>query len=130
MRQLILAVALAAGVAQADESAIQGVIDAQIGAFLADDFGEAFTYASPSIKGMFDTPERFGRMVREGYPMVWRPGSVEYVGTDDLGGAWRQEVLVTDGDGALHLLEYSMIETPDGWKINGVRILEPPELGA
>ncbi|MEM7642395.1 MAG: DUF4864 domain-containing protein [Pseudomonadota bacterium] len=130
MRNLLLAAMMAAGAAQADEGAIQGVIGSQIGAFLEDDFAEAFTFAAPSIQGMFGTPERFGQMVRQGYPMVWRPGSVEYLGTDQIGGRWLQEVLVTDGDGRLHLLEYSMVETENGWKIAGVRILDAPEIGA
>ncbi|MEM8822928.1 MAG: DUF4864 domain-containing protein [Pseudomonadota bacterium] len=130
MKRIFLAAILAAGIAQADEGAIQNVIDQQIGAFLNDDFAEAFTFAAPSIQGMFGTPERFGLMVRQGYPMVWRPGSVEYLGTDRIGGRWLQEVLVTDGDGRLHLLEYSMIETAEGWKIAGVRILDTPEIGA
>ena len=39
------------------------------GAFKAVDFAQAFTYA-PNIKGMFGTADRFGMMVRNGYPMV------------------------------------------------------------
>ncbi|MEM8849983.1 MAG: DUF4864 domain-containing protein [Pseudomonadota bacterium] len=130
MRTLFFAAVLAAGMAQADEGAIQGVIGSQIGAFLEDDFDQAFTFAAPSIQGMFGSPERFGQMVRQGYPMVWRPGSVEYLGTDQIGERWLQEVLVTDKDGRLHLLEYSMIDTANGWKIAGVRILDAPEIGA
>lgn len=130
MKRIVLAAILAAGMAQADEGAIRGVIDDQIDAFRADDFAQAFTYAAPNIQSLFQTPERFGTMVRQGYPMVWRPGSVEYLGTERIGGRWVQEVLVTDGSGRLHLLEYSMVETGDGWKIAGVRLLEAPEIGA
>ncbi|MEM7490001.1 MAG: DUF4864 domain-containing protein [Pseudomonadota bacterium] len=130
MKRIVLAAILAAGMAQADEGAIRGVIDDQIDAFRADDFAQAFTYAAPNIQSLFRTPERFGTMVRQGYPMVWRPGSVEYLGTERIGGRWVQEVLVTDGSGRLHLLEYSMVETGDGWKIAGVRLLEAPEIGA
>ena len=54
---------------RADDAARQ-VISDQIAAFQQDDFETAFTYASPMIKGIFGTPERFGQMVREGYPMV------------------------------------------------------------
>jgi hypothetical protein len=121
---------LTAGAVQADEAAIQGVIDDQIADFRADDFAGAFDHASEGIRRMFGTPDRFGRMVREGYPMVWRPGSVEYLEARPEGPGWRQDVLVTDRDGRLHRLAYTMIETPEGWRIAGVRILPAPELGA
>ena len=51
---------------------IQTTIRSQLEALKNDDFATAFTFASPSIKYMFETPENFGRMVRGGYPMVWR----------------------------------------------------------
>lgn len=129
MKRIILAALLAAGPVLADEDAIKGVIGAQIDALEQDDFPTAFTYAAPGIQGMFGTPERFGQMVRQGYPMVWRPGSVEYLGVEVEGRTWAQDVLVTDRDGQLHLLEYSMIETAAGWKIAGVRFKERPDLG-
>jgi len=116
--------------AQTVDGAIRGVIQAQIDAFLADDFETAFGYASPMIQGMFGTSERFGDMVRSGYPMVWRPGSVEFAGLQERDGRMFQTVLVSDRSGVLHLLEYEMIETPDGWEINGVRMKRPGALGA
>ncbi|SDZ43105.1 protein of unknown function [Jannaschia faecimaris] len=133
MKGILAAVAIALGAvgsAQADEGAIQRVIGAQIEAFKADDFTTAFTYAAPNIKGMFGTADNFGLMVRRGYPMVWQPGSIEYLGTDSDGAIWMQDVLITDGFGRLHQLKYTMIETPDGWKIAGVQLLEAPEVGA
>lgn len=130
MKRLIAAILLAAGSAQADEGAIRDVIGSQIDAFQADDFETAFTYAAPNIRGMFGTSENFGAMVRRGYPMVWQPDVVEYLGARDNGATWRQEILVTDGAGRLHKLAYMMIETPVGWKIAGVQILAAPEVGA
>ena len=127
---LLLVAGLNVGPARADPDAIQGVIGDQLDAFQADDFARAFTHAAPSIRGMFGDPQRFGTMVRQGYPMVWRPGSVEYLGTEDRGGTWEQQLLVGDGSGRLHVLAYTMVETPEGWKIAGVRILEEPEVGA
>ncbi len=114
----------------ADPDAIQGVIGDQIEAFKADDFATAFTFAAPSIQGIFRTPENFGQMVRQGYPMVWRPGSVEYLRSVERGAAWTQEVLVTDAQGRLHKLAYLMVETDQGWKIAGVELLMAPEIGA
>ncbi|MGB3553694.1 MAG: DUF4864 domain-containing protein [Jannaschia sp.] len=132
MRALILAagIALWTGAATAQQDAIQDVIGDQITAFRADDFDAAFDHAAPGIRGMFGTSENFGRMVREGYPMVWRPGSVEYLPARQSGVGWMQEVLVTDADGRLHKLAYLMVQTPDGWKIAGVQLLTAPEVGA
>lgn len=130
MKRLILALTLLAGAAQADPAAIRGTIDGQMAAFSASDAAAAFDYAAPGIVGLFRTPENFAAMVRQGYPMVWRPASVEYLGTEDRGGAWTQDVLVTDEAGRLHTLEYTMIETEAGWKIAGVRLLNAAGVGA
>ncbi|SEO07381.1 DUF4864 domain-containing protein [Palleronia pelagia] len=117
-------------VAPAEDAAIEGVISAQIDAFRADDFATAFTYASPMIKGMFGTPERFGQMVQQGYPMVYRPEDVTFLDARPLGDRVQQRVMMRDTGGALHVLEYEMIETADGWQINGVRLLRAPQVGA
>ncbi|MEO0386463.1 MAG: DUF4864 domain-containing protein [Pseudomonadota bacterium] len=119
-----------AAVAQTTDRDIRSVISSQFSAFQADDFGMAFTFASPMIKSMFGTPERFGLMVREGYPMVWRPANVEFAGLEERGGRMVQTVMVTDQAGRLHLLDYEMIETADGWQINGVRLRRPSGAGA
>ena len=116
--------------AQSAGEVIEGVIQNQLNAFQADDFDTAFTYASPMIQGMFGSPERFGQMVRQGYPMVWRPAGVEYTALTERGGRLYQNVLITDQAGQLHLLEYEMIETSDGWEINGVQFKRPGALGA
>lgn len=120
---------LTMGAAQADEGAIRGVIGAQIDAFKSDDSVTAFDYAAPNIRGMFGTAGNFGTMVRQGYPMVWKPGTVEFLGARGDGAVWQQEVLITDGVGRLHKLRYTMVETPEGWKIAGVQILQAPEVG-
>jgi hypothetical protein len=124
-----MTLSLMASGAQADPQAIQGVIGSQIEAFKVDDFDTAFGFAAPNIQGMFGTADNFGTMVRRGFPMVWQPGTVEYLGADEAGTLWQQEVLITDGFGRLHKLRYTMVETPDGWKIAGVQILEAPEIG-
>lgn len=130
MIRLLLALALTACLSlpgRADDQAVCGVISAQIDAFLSDDVDTAFTFASPTIKQIFGSPERFGQMVRQGYPMVWRPDSVRFLATEDRGGRLFQTVMIRDRAGALHLLEYEMISGEDGWKINGVRLLKPSD---
>jgi len=126
----VAAVVLAGAAMAQDQAAITATIQSQIDAFLADDFETAFTYASPTIKRLFGSSERFGTMVRQGYPMVWRPGSVRYLELEEKFGGLYQKVLITDGQGVPHVLEYQMIETAEGWQINGVQILRAPEVGA
>lgn len=116
--------------AQERSEAIERTIQSQIEAFLADDFATAFTFASPGIQGLFGSSERFGQMVRQGYPMVWRPSDVQYLELQDRGGLLFQRVMVRDAGGAPHLLEYQMIDVGGMWRINGVQILRPPGVGA
>jgi Domain of unknown function (DUF4864) len=107
--------------------AIEGTIQSQLDAFVVDDFATAFTYASPTIKSMFGTPENFGAMVTQGFPMVHKPGNVQMLELREVAGNLWQRVLITDQAGASHMLDYMMIETPDGWQINAVQIL--PSVG-
>lgn len=133
MRRTFAAVALAALIAlpaAASDDAIRRVIGAQIEAFLADDFETAFTYASPGIKRLFGTPERFGAMVRQGYPMVHRPREVRFLELRTVAGSLWQRVMMTDAEGRVHLLDYQMIETPEGWQINAVQLLRGAAVGA
>ncbi|MDO9524285.1 MAG: DUF4864 domain-containing protein [Gemmobacter sp.] len=125
-----LALAVLAGPVVAQETAIQGVISGQVTAFLADDYTRAFDYASPTIKNMFGTAERFGQMVQQGYPMVHRPKDMKFLELRDVSGRLWQKVMVTDAAGALHFLDYQMIETADGWQINAVQLLAAPQVGA
>ena len=116
--------------ATAEEGPIRQTIQNQLDAFSQDDFATAFTYASPSIKSMFGTAENFGLMVRQGYPMVHRPADVQMLDLHEEGGRLWQRVMITDQNGQRHVLDYQMIETADGWQINGVRILPSPGVGA
>jgi hypothetical protein len=129
-----VAMALWANGALADDltpnPAIEGTIASQIEAFRADDFAQAFTFASPNIRQMFGTSDNFGRMVRQGYPMVWRPGQLKFLELRNEQGLLWQKVMVQDQDGIFFVLDYQMIETPDGWRINGVYLVQAPQLGA
>lgn len=116
--------------ASAQQEPIEKTIRSQIDALLADDFARAFSFASPAIKGIFGTPENFGRMVRQGYPMVHRPSAVRMLDLRDVAGSLWQRVMITDQSGRTHVLEYQMIETSEGWQINGVRLLHENGVGA
>lgn len=129
MRYVILSLAVVFGLAaplRADDGA-RAVITAQIEAFLAGDVSRAYGYASPVIQRKFGTPEQFGAMVREAYPMVWKPSDVTFLETRDIAGKLWQSVSLRDRTGAGWIVEYEMIEGEDGWRINGVRVLPAPE---
>ena len=127
---LTFALALLTLPAAAQEVPIQDTIRQQIQAFEADDFARAFTYASPTIHQLFGTPDAFGKMVREGYPMVWHPADVAMLELRFIGGAYWQRVRVTDAKGLGYLLDYQMVEGPDGWLINAVQMQNAPDVGA
>lgn len=127
MKNVLFTLCMLAGLAlapasRAEEGPVRAVISAQIEAFKADDFATAFDHASPTIRGIFGNPDRFGAMVRNGYPMVWRPAEVTFLGLETRDGLLWQDVLVRDRGGALHILEYQMEQGASGWKINGVNI--------
>ncbi len=113
---------LSAPQAVAQDADVRAVISAQIEAFEIDDFEQAFTYASPTIRQVFRTPENFGVMVQRGFPMVWRPADVRFLELQNRDGALWQDVMVRDVAGDVFILEYEMIKLEAGWKINGVRI--------
>lgn len=138
MRRLLIGLAFTgllttAQTAVADEprdSGIEAVIQNQITALKADDFATAFTFASPNIKGIFGTAENFGAMVAQGYPMVYRPDAVRMLELRRVAGNLWQRVMITDGAGKTHMLDYMMIETPEGWQINAVQLLPAAGVGA
>ncbi|MEM6727046.1 MAG: DUF4864 domain-containing protein [Pseudomonadota bacterium] len=133
IRSLFAAVLIAvglAGSAQAQDEGIQATITGQMEAFRADDFDRAFTFAAPNIKRAFGSSERFGTMVRNGYPMVWKNANVRYLELRELGGRLWQKVQIEDQQGAFHYLDYMMVETAEGWQIGAVQFLPEPGVGA
>lgn len=126
----LLTAAFLALPALAQEAPIQNTIQNQLNAFMADDFATAFTFASPTIKGLFGTSDNFGMMVRNGYPMVHRPADVKMLELREVAGNLWQRVMITDQQGRTHILDYQMVETAEGWQINGVQILPSPGVGA
>ncbi len=135
MRQLLtlaLVTLPLAAVAQdaGDSTAIEAVISDQLADFNARDVPGAWEHASPTIQGMFGTPETFGTMVENGYPMVWDNSDARFFELREEAGALRQKVMIEDPQGRAWILDYEMIELPEGWKINGVQVLPAPDLAA
>jgi hypothetical protein len=102
-------------------------------------FGRAAAWDAPLMMdrlgkygtdGVFGTPENFGAMVKQGYPMVYRPAEVQMMELREVAGALWQRVRITDQAGAGWYLDYMMVETAEGWQINAVQILPAPDVGA
>ena len=116
--------------AAAQETEIESTINRQFDAFRADDFAEAFRYATPRLQYLFQSPDNFRRMVTQGYPMVWRPAEVRYLELREIAGGLWQKVQITDENGVIHVLDYQMEQTSEGWRIAGVQILDAPGVSA
>lgn len=114
----------------AEPEDIQAAIDRQLQAFQADDFEGAFTFASPNLQQLFQTPQNFERMVTQGYPMVWKFNAFRFLELREEDGAFWQRVLITDTKGVEHVLEHRMLLTEKGWRINGVQILDSAAMSA
>ena len=103
---------------------VQATINGQFQAFLDDDVRQAFAFASPSIRSIFKTPQNFGDMVQRGYPMVWRPARVTFLDHKEVAQGRTQDVQIFDSAGTAHYLRYFVTQTPNGWKISGVQLLD------
>ena len=138
MRRVMIGLALAAslsGAVRAQDALtpnpqIKSTIQSQIDAFLADDFVTAFGFASPGIRNAFRTPENFGAMVRNGYPMVWRPEDLRFGPLREIDGALWQQVLIRDETGQSYVVEYRMEQVGGDWRISGVRVVPAQDLSA
>ena len=102
----------------ADAKAVRALIEAQLAAFAADDADKAFSYAAPGIRALFITAERFLSMVREGYPVVYRPASVTFLKPEWIETKLIQRVQMTDAAGAPWMVVYELErQTDKSWRI-------------
>lgn len=113
-----------------DRAEIEALIRDQFAAFAEGDAAEAYSYASPMIQGMFQTPENFGRMVQGGYPMIWSAADVDLLGLREEGGRLLQRLSVKGPDGGRFYFDYEMIRVEGQWRINGVWPVKGDDLSA
>jgi len=105
-------------VSSADARAVRTLIEAQLAAFASDDADKAFSLAAPAIQTMFLDPDRFLAMVRESYPVVYRPASVAFLQPEWIDGRLIQRVQMADAAGALWMVVYELQRQPDrSWRI-------------
>jgi hypothetical protein len=113
----------AAEVSREDAAAIRAVVAEQLEAFARDDARHAFSLATTGIRERFGTPEVFIHMVRTGYPVVYRPKSVQFEPPAVVDGEVIQPVRMTDVEGAAWIALYPMQRQADGvWRINGCQL--------
>jgi hypothetical protein len=110
------------------EDAFRAIITSQLEAFKRDDGREAFSFASPTIQGMFGSAENFMAMVERGYPPVFRARAYEFLNTVEIDGKTYQRVRITGADGDIVVAQYEMVEVDGAWRINGCFLTRPEEV--
>jgi Domain of unknown function (DUF4864) len=109
-----------------DEKAALAVVQAQLAAFAADDATKAFSYASPQIQKAFGTPKNFLAMVRQQYPVVYRPAATAFFKPETHGGGVLLRVQMTDANAAQWLAVYSLqkpTQKSQPWRIAGCMVV-------
>ncbi len=107
-------------VAPADAKAVRALIEAQLAAFASDDANKAYSLAAPAIQTMFVSADRFLAMVREQYPVVYRPASVAFLQPEWIDGKLVQRVQMSDAAGVPWMVVYQLERQPDrAWRIAG-----------
>lgn len=121
MAMAVGAPAFAVGdVSSADAKAVRALIEAQLAAFANDDASKAFSLAAPAIQTMFVNADRFLAMVRQSYPVVYRPASVSFLQPERIDGKLIQRVQMADADGAPWMVVYELERQADrSWRIAG-----------
>lgn len=110
---------------EAEQKQAQEIIASQIEAFKSGQDAEAYSYASPVVKGFFPDVSIFMGMVKRGYQPVYNPKNYNFGrAKEPADGKVVQEVLLTGPDGKPWTALYEMVRQADGtWKINSVQLL-------
>ena len=103
---------------------VHHTISSQIDAFKKNDVEKAYTFAAPNIQAQFPNPETFGLMVRNGYPIIWKPKSFKFVKFKNLGDKCIQRVLFQSYNGSLETYDYILEKNNNLWKIAGVMTIK------
>jgi hypothetical protein len=122
MFALMLAMSLlSAASVQLNETTAQAVkhtVQAQLAAFAKDDADLAFSYAAPTIRAMFETPQNFMAMVQDAYPVVYRPERFLFLASSGTDSAVVLPVKMWDKEGQSWMATYKLELQADGrWLI-------------
>jgi len=103
-----------------EENEIKFIVNQQLEAFQDDDFEKAYSFASPTIKKMFSSPEVFRKMVIGGYQAVYRPQSIKMGSVEIIKGVTTLKVYLVDPNGEFITANYMMEKQENGeWLISG-----------
>jgi len=103
-----------------EENEIKFIVNQQLEAFQDDDFEKAYSFASPTIKKMFSSPEVFRKMVIGGYQAVYRPQSIKMGSVEIIKGVTTLKVYLVDPNGEFITANYLMEKQENGeWLISG-----------
>ena len=103
-----------------EENEIKSIVNQQLEAFKNDDFEKAYSFASPTIKKIFSSPEVFRKMVIGGYQAVYRPQSIKIGSVEIIKGVATLKVYLVDPNGEFVTANYLMEQQEDGeWLIGG-----------
>ncbi|MES2686910.1 MAG: DUF4864 domain-containing protein [Pseudomonadota bacterium] len=111
--------AQAASLSPADEKNVRATVQGQLAAFAADDADKAFSYAAPNVREALGTAAGFMAMVRNAYPVVYRPASVAFLKPESKDGQVIQRVQMLDASGDAWLAIYSLQREGNSWLITG-----------
>ncbi|MES2946235.1 MAG: DUF4864 domain-containing protein [Pseudomonadota bacterium] len=109
----------------ADEKSVRTVIQSQLAAFAKDDATKAFSFAAPNVRQAAGSAESFMTMVREGYPVVYRPASVAFLKAEGKDDDAVQRVQMLDAAGDSWLAIYSLQRQKNkSWRITACVVVE------
>ena len=104
----------------AERNSIQMVIGDQLQALKAGDGTKAMNYSVPGIRRQFRTPERFLRMVREGYGALLEARYSAFLKGAVVDGITIQPLQLVLPDSSVVVALYRMEKQKDGsWRIAG-----------
>ncbi len=98
------------------------VVNRQLSALRAADFGSAYRQAAAGVQQKFSLPQ-FELMIRRDFSSMTQAQRVEFGAVQMAGGSALVQVFLIAPDGSVRGFLYSFSAEPGGWKIDGVQPL-------
>jgi hypothetical protein len=103
-----------------ERTAAQKTIAAQLHAFNAGNWKEAVKFQSDGLKGNFDSPEAFGQMIQQVYPVFVNPKKVAYGQALNVAGHIQFAVSLTGEDDSVARVLYSLVKEKGNYRVEAV----------
>ena len=108
-----------------DKTRIKQTVQNQLDAFARDDFEAAYSYASPSIKKIFQSYIDFESMIKNSYQAVYRPQSIDFGIIQSLEIGAMLKVYLVDPDGNFVTAKYELKKQEnDLWLISSCILIK------